>query len=82
MITNTVCEVHTMTHPIDNIEDARDAARDLLNWVRHNRQQAYLAECQVMFTTQRNDPRCCAAAGYATYIVLAGWREVLQGESR
>ena len=82
MITSTVCAEHIMTHPIDNIEDARKAARELVLWVKRHHQQGYMAEFHVTFTAQRNDPRCCPAAGYAAYIALAGWREVLQGESR
>ena len=82
MITNTVCAEHIMTRLIDNIEDARKAARELLSWVKRHHQQDCMAECHVMFTAHRSDLGCCPAAGYATYIYLAGWREVLQGESR
>ena len=82
MIMSTVCAEHIMTHLIDNIEDARYTAREIVLEAKRHHQQGYVAECLVMFTARRNDPRCCPAAGYATYLALAGWREVLQGESR
>jgi len=82
MITNTVCAEHIMTPVIQDMHEARIVVRDMLSWVRRHDYQKWGGEVVASFAAEGFSGRCCPAALNATYLTLAAWREILQGESR